>query len=121
MNANQLKLDLEQFYGTENYWRLNPFTDMCATDGTKYFCEKAQAFWLFDEIALTVPKIKNEHFIVVKIKADTKENNYGTAIINYEDGNYNQITSKYIEYTDLPHGEWKFYVIDNVVMLPSEY
>lgn len=118
MNVEQFKDDLHAFFGTENYWRLNPFTNMVATDGTKFFCERAGAFWLFDEIALTVPKIKNEAFIVVRAISH-EENNTGT--INYEDGNCNQLTSKHIDYTDLPKGEWKFYVIDNVVMLPSEY
>jgi len=64
MNITDFKAALAQFIGTMYYHRLSLFP-VSAADGVKYFCEKASAFWLFDDMsAVTVTKAKNEEFIV---------------------------------------------------------
>jgi len=54
------KLDLSQFYGTENYYRTNPIfaKDMVHTDGVKYFADNAGngAYWF-----LTLSPLKHFH------------------------------------------------------------
>ena len=39
--------DLAQFTGTEAYHAFTPFYKDVLTDGTKYFAESRQCFWLF--------------------------------------------------------------------------
>ena len=110
--------ELQQFIGTEKYHKLNNLP-IFATDGVTYFCEKAEAFWLFDEMSLdvTMNKKLKEHadFIVCKVSANDNE-----ATITYEDGNYNQIIKRKIDFTTLD-GNYKFYIIDGIILLPSEY
>lgn len=115
MNSEQLKETLQQFIGTEYYHRLGLYKTL-ATDGVFYFCETAEAFWLFDEIAQFVTYKTKEPFVTVIAESDGRKGR-----ITFEDGNYNKIGSKELDYTDLPKGKWKFFVVDNVVMLPSEY
>ena len=120
MNITDFKASLAQFIGTMYYHKLSLFP-VLATDGVKYFCEKASAFWLFDDMsAVTVTKAKNEEFIVAA--ATSKDNECDVV---YDDGNKNKIYEQHYDYTDLPEGEWKFYISNyptqKVIMLPSEY
>ena len=87
--------ELQQFIGTEKYHRLNNLP-IFATDGVTYFCEKAG-------------------FIVCNVEAKNEE-----ATITYEDGNYNKLYEKKIDFTTLD-GDYKFYIIDGIILLPSEY
>jgi hypothetical protein len=57
--------ELEQFTGTEQWYRhyLNP--NVLFTDGAKHLAERAGAFWLVDEIAIAQrfePKVVAEAF-----------------------------------------------------------
>ena len=120
MNITDFKASLAQFIGTMYYHKLSLFP-VLATDGVRYFCEKASAFWLFDDMsAVTVTKAKNEEFIVAV--ATSKDNECDVV---YDDGNENKIYEQHYDYTDLPEGEWKFYISNyptqKVIMLPSEY
>ena len=40
---------------------------------------------------------------------------------SYYDGNGNIYAKKHIAHTDLEKGKYKFYLMDNVLLLPSEY
>ena len=44
-----------------------------------------------------------------------------TAVINATDGNEKVIWEKFIRFTDCPEGDYKFFLIDNVFLLRSEY
>lgn len=122
-NVNQFKKDLEQFIGTLNYWKLS-YYPVLATDGVAYFCETAESYWLFSEIAHFVCHKTEEPFVVATITANNTDNGR-CAVLKFDDGNNNELGGKVIDYTDLPVGEWKFFVFNNptqrVVMLPSEY
>lgn len=122
-NINQFKLDLEQFTGTMEYHKLSYYPTL-ATDGVAYFCTQAECFWLFDEISDFVCYKTKEPFVVVKINTYNTENGR-CAVLAFEDGNDNKIGGKVIDYTDMPVGEWTFWVSnypeEKVVMLPSEY
>lgn len=113
MNTEQLQRELCQFTGTEHYHR-HPF-NLLMTDGAKYFADKAGAYWLMDIIA-TQPEIHHEPFAVVDLIVADSE-----ADLVVTDGNDNEVYRRHIDFTDCPDGIWRFFVIDNVVLLPSEY
>ena len=46
------KADLQQFTGTDHYYRHSINRHVLFTDGVKYLADKAGAYWLLDEIAL---------------------------------------------------------------------
>jgi hypothetical protein len=107
------------FTGTEAYHRIT-VVPINVTDGIKAVADKAKAYWLFDAIASyqIQKKVKNTHFQVwmLKVAGDKR------AILTMQgDSNTKNIVEQKIEYTDFPYGDWKFYLIDGVLLLPSEY
>lgn len=108
------KQDLAQFIGTEAYHRLSIFP-MLATDGVRYFCEKAEAFWLFDEMCAFTIDHRTEPFIVAEVVANDSK-----AVVTYSDGDCRKLATKNFYHSDL-EGEYKFYINNGVIMLPSEY
>ena len=114
-----LKDDLQQFYGTEHYYRLTP--NVVITDGVKYFADKAEAYWLITDIAIittTNKQLKDNYFIVIK----TRKKDNGGIIVQYEDGNYNPLYIEEYPIADLPDdGEFNIWKESNVLLLPSEH
>jgi hypothetical protein len=106
--------DLSIFTGTEQYYRM--YT-VLLTDGAKYFCDIAETYWFVDIVWTEIaPWQKKEPFITVVLTV-----NNSSAIIKAHDGDYNYFFEKEIPFTDCPSGEWKFYLTDSVLMVPSEY
>lgn len=114
-----LKQELEQFYGTENYYRISPFAPYVLTDGVKYLADKAQCYWLVNDIICNKlnTDLKDEEFIVIKT---TKTDN--GVVVNYEDGNKNKLYKETYPYSTLPDdGEFTLWFENNVIYLPSEH
>jgi hypothetical protein len=120
--------NLNQFTGSENYYRNGMNRNFIYTDGVKYVAEEGGAYWLVDDIAIANafdPKLKEEGFQSWIL---TKEEN-DSARLTADDGNGNILYSKKIDFTDFPLDEIKFYVVDALefgkntimLMLPSEY
>jgi hypothetical protein len=123
LNSEELKRDMQQFTGTMEYHKLG-YYPVYATDGVAWFCDNAECYWLFDEMADFVCHKTKEIFVVADIKCHNTKNGH-CATIKFTDGNYNELGGKVIDWTDLPVGEWKFFISNypeqKVIMLPSEY
>ena len=115
VSSQELKENLEQFYGTENYFK-NPLLKYKYTDGIKYFAEKAGAYWLLQEINSIYVNLRCPVFLNIEVVSKNHK-----ADIIVDDGNDNVLKKKYITFTDLPEGEWQFFLTDNILLLPSEY
>ncbi|MFZ7155081.1 MAG: DUF6876 family protein [Bacteroidota bacterium] len=112
--------DLEQFKGTEQWYRFNPLMkNVLATEGAMYLAKNAKAYWLLDIVASLklVPKCAEEAFIVCKLEKKPND----SATFKAEDGNNNVLYVQEIPYTDFPLNEIKLFFTGDVVMLPSEY
>ena len=90
------KADLQQFTGTDHYYRHSINRHVLFTDGVKHLADKAGAYWLLDEIALI--------------------QRYNRRV-----GNGNVVFSKNIEFTDFPLDEVKLWFANDVIYLPSEH
>jgi hypothetical protein len=112
--TKELQEGLEQFYGSGNFY-INPLVKYKYTDGVKYFAENAGAYWLLQEINGLTVRLPGYFFNIRVISKDNK------ADIIIDDGNDNILKKKHIGFTDLPAGEWQFFLTDNVLMLPNEY
>ena len=111
-----LQTDLTEFTGTLEYHKLT-FSPMLATDGVKYFADKAKAYWLISDIAAVhYIKRRKYDFITIKVVCDGN-----TARAFYSDGDGNNFYKQEYTITDLPQGEYKFFLTDDVLMLSSEY
>lgn len=113
--------DLYQFTGTSGYYR-HPFTGMRYTDGIHFVAENAGggAYWLLDIISTVgmLPMFRKMWFQAWKLVVKTDK----TAVITMrEDKDTPILFERKLEYTDFPSGDWSFWLIDGVLILPSEY
>jgi len=117
METIDLKDALRQFTGTENWYR-HPLGNMLYTDGVQYFAEAAGCYWFLDIVATELMEIQNggEHFVFIEM--DVQD---GEADLRATDGNDRELWSRHIKFTDCPTGQWRFYLVDGVLLLPSEY
>lgn len=116
ITSQELQVLLSNHYGTSNHFR-HSFTKMLYTDGVKAFAENAEAYWFLDIISTEVlQKQSVEEFINVVLKVSEKL----SAVITADDGNGNVFWTKRVPYTDCPEGDWKFYLVNGVLILPSE-
>lgn len=112
--------DLNQFTGSEHWYRHPINRKFLYTDGVQYVVETAGAYWLIDEIALIQPynkKIAAEEFQVWKLTVNADS----SAQLTCEDGNDNAVYSKRIPFTDFPAEGIRFFYCNNTLMLPGEY
>ena len=113
---NSLIQELKNFTGTTQYFK--HFTGLLFTDGVKYLADKVGCYWLIDVIASYQYKLKNISFQLWEIKVNSDK----TAIVSIrEDTNTPILIKQELIYTDFPLSEFKFYCIDGVLLLPSEY
>src|ERR1700722_12248458 len=100
--------DLNQFTGTEHWYRHALNRRVTYTDGVKYLAETGGAYWLIDEIAFSQihPKVKAEPFQSWTLQREVGpaplHELTSKATLSATDGNKNVIFRKKIEYTDFP-------------------
>jgi hypothetical protein len=120
-NDNPLNAaDLQQFTGTEHWYRHGLIRNVLFTDGAKFLAERAGAFWLLDEIAIAQrfeAKVAAEGFQTWKLNVRPDH----SATLCCEDGNGRAVYSKEITFTDFPLPQITLYFTDNVILLASEY
>ena len=113
--------DLKNFYGTEQWFRHSLFRRYLYTEGVQYVAEHGGAYWLLDKIFgchEMHAKLQGEDFCSWELIKDEEGNG---ATLSCTDGNYNPLYSEKIDYTDFPLKEIKFFCVNNVLLLPSEY
>jgi hypothetical protein len=111
--------DLCQFYGTEMWHRDPLMVNMVFTDGVKHVADTRQAYWLIMFIYaryVHMKVFKNEPFITIEMTTEDD-----TAEVVFTDGNNNILHVEEIGYTDYPDEGVCMWLIDGVLMLPSEY
>lgn len=122
METKLIESDLNQFTGTENYYR-HPLTDCVYTDGVKYVAEEAGAYWLLDAI---FSYRRKEPFQIWKLTVSPEvgpgDIRRTPAVLEMrEDSDRPVLVRQEIEYTDFPLFEITMWLIDGVLILPSEY
>lgn len=109
---------LQDFTGTEHYYK-HEISNYQYTDGIKMMAEKFAAYWLID-LAFShqlKPKLKMEDFQVWELKR--QHDNFFVAFCT--DGNDNTLVLQKIEFSDFPFDHLKMYLVDKILLLPSEY
>jgi hypothetical protein len=113
--------DLQQFAGgTDGYYRHAINRNVLFTDGAKYVADEGGAYWLLDEIALSQRSEKSlirQPFQVWKLTVNADQ----TGMITVEDGNYNVLFTKPLDYTDFPAPEIILWFSNDVIYLPAEH
>ena len=122
LDSDELSRQLQaNFYGTQAWYRHGLNRNLLYTDGVQFFAENggyAGAYWFIDKVAFDYwPLLKTQDFLSIRLTVD--ENSKATVTV--DDGNNHVLKTDPIEFTDLQPGIWKFYLTDNVLLLPSEY
>lgn len=120
VNAAQLNSELRNFSGTETWFRHGLFRKYLYTEGIQFLAEKAECYWLLDKIFALQddqPSVKAEEFqtwdlIVYQDK---------TAQLKCGNGNGHVVYSEIISFTTFPLSKIRFYMTDNILLLPTEY
>ena len=121
MDKQGLLQGIGQFTGTEQYFK--HWTGMANyTDGIKFVIDSVPAAWLVDKIITTGRSRAykfNQDFQIWYLVVRHKQ---ATLLMKYDSGQgqKKQYEEK-ITYTNFPTGVWKFYMIDGVLLLPTEY
>ena len=111
--VEEIKALLAQCWGTEHYYK--HWTGFLQyTDGVKILAESADCYWLIDAIA---SYHRTEPFQVWKLKVNEKS----AVLTMKEDTDCPIIVKQEIEYTDFPLDNMTLWLIDGVLILPSEY
>ena len=113
----RLRADLTAFIGTEQWHRHALNRHMLVTDGVKFFAETAGCYWFLDIVSTEVMPLQATHpFLAILLDVHESE-----ADIHVTDGDGLNLHRRHIHFTDAPEGLWRFYLTDNVLLLPSEY
>lgn len=110
--------NLMQFTGTEKYYS---YFNLKLTDGVKYLADKGECWWLLDVILSYQPEYYQVPFQLWELNIDKEEDKRAAVITMREDSNTKALVTQKIPYTDFPLDYLKLYVIDRVILLPSEY
>ena len=114
--------DLAHFTGSEQLWH-QAFIAFKYTDGVKYVVREGNAYWLLTDISAfqhqraIVEYAKHDRFQTWKLRVKEDQ----SATLTCDDGNGQILFTHEYLYTDFPLREIKFYLVDGILLLPSEY
>lgn len=89
------------------------------TDGVKHLADEYQCYWFLDQIAERRLGHPKESFQVWSLKRTASGSN--AFKITATDGNHNVLETIDIPFSDFKAGEVDIWVVDDVMLLPSEY
>lgn len=117
--TNNLKNQLKQFTGSEQIFYNPLFPKFRYTEGVKYLAQAANCYWLLDYIFSSqhLKTLQQCPFQVWKLKVTENQ----AAKLFVEDGNSNLVKSFNLKYTDFPLEQIDLWLVDNILLLPSEY
>lgn len=118
--VSALSLDeLRQFTGSERWYQHPLVKGVLYTDGARHVAQRAEAYWLLDEIALAqrLPLVAAAEFQCWRLTvADDR-----SAVLACEDGNGLAVWRKAIPWTDFPLPEIVLWLENGTLYLPSEH
>ena len=114
LSEKKIQEGLAQCHCTEHYWK-NSVLCFRYTDGIKFLWESCEAYWLL--IAISSYNRK-EPFQLWQL---TVKENCSAVLTMREDTGQPFKVKQEIEFTDFPLQEISLYLIDGILLLPSEY
>lgn len=118
--------ELNQFSGSDQFFKHGLNRKLIYTEGVQYLAEKARCYWLIDEIACvllpSLLKKHNDRFYSIRVLVTDC-----SAVIRVGDGNNKIYTNHKIEWTDFPitGTPINFFLCESdqyyCLMLPKEY
>ena len=115
----QILEELEDNRGTTQYHKI-PFSKIVYTDGINDLIEKCKCWWLISDMGIAISQDEKlqKPFLILEI--EVREDNTAKVILK-EDSDEIPIYEKELTYTDFPLNKFEFYIINDVMLLTSEY
>ena len=113
LTKQQIEAELAQCIGTDRYWKNNMLCFQY-TDGVHTMWNLCKAYWLLTAIS---SYRRSEPFQIWELKVTGSK----AVLTMKEDSGCPVKVRQQIPYTDFPLDEIKLYLIDGVLILPSEY
>ena len=116
---HNLEIELANFIGSEHYFN-HSIGNFNYTDGIKFLADQAKCYWLLDVVGSYqhLNKVKDIPFQLWELTV--ADDNSATAVMK-EDTNTPIIIKQEIPFTDFPLDHIRLYLVDGVLLLPSEY
>ena len=114
LSEKDIQEGLAQCNCSENYWK-NSALCFQYTDGIKFLHESCEAYWLLTAIS---SYSRNEPFQLWQL---TVTENRSAVLTMREDTGQPLKVRQEIVYTDFPLQDISLYLIDGILLLPSEY
>jgi hypothetical protein len=112
--------DLDHFTGSEEFYTQPLYGRVRYTEGVRHVAEAGEAYWLLDAIIFSarhVRRLQGEAFQVWHLAVLD-----GRGVLTCTDGDSDDaLYTQRIPYTDFPVPEVTLWLVDGVLMLPSEY
>lgn len=114
--------DLAQFTGSLVQY-VHPFFGYKYTEGVRYLAEAGGAWWLLDAIYSWQSQLLPNHKQLGEFQlwTLTVADDQTAELVCQEDTASEVLASQQIEYTDFPLDSIKIYLIEGIMLLPSEY
>ena len=117
--SQQITVELQKFIGSTTLYK--HWLGCKYTEGIKHLADETNCYWLLDAIFsyqtkqfLSNPKLREFQIWHLRVK-----NQSGTLICEWDTNQ--EVLRQEIEYTDFPLSHIKLYLIETILMLPSEY
>ena len=111
--------DLQEFCGTEDYYKSFIMPHFVYTEGVRHLFDSRDSYWLGQLISGLYSyneKLKGESFITCELSVESH-----TGVLVFTDGNDNVLLQEKIPFTDFPDKGVSVWLVDGVLLLPSEY
>ena len=114
--------ELDAFTATENIYQ-HFLGKINYTDGVKHLATKGEAFWLIDAIAShqTRQLLSQQDLQEFQLWQLTVSEDSSAVLTCQSDSNTEPVVRQEIPYTDFPLNFIKLYLVEQVLMLTSEY
>ena len=119
--TKELETSLCHFTGTEAYHKFSILSQLVLTDGVKYLCDKAGAYWIVDIIASYQKKCDKDEALKYFQLWELKVTDRTGVVTCKKDSGVPPTIKQKIPYTEFPLPSIKLYCIDGVILLTSEY
>jgi len=118
--GNELRLHISQCYGGSEHFYRNKYTGFVNTGGVEQLAYIAKAHWLVSDVGGVVMTLFKPP-IEFQIWELAVGDDHSATLTCRVDRDAPTIYRQTYSFTTFPLGDWKFYVVDGVMMLESEY
>ena len=109
------------FYGGTNQYHKH-FLGFLYTDGVKALADTFSCYWLVDTIVSYQYRVNlKDGFYIVYVEVDEQGNCKFAIADDVDSGQIINIRARQDFTTDVPVGKFHLYVVDGIILLPSEY